>query len=254
MSDKHIRRLERNWKESGAVEDESALIRARIHGDVITTYDVELAAKLGYEAARLALDIAPDEVPSFSVNDLEGKYLIRAMIPVIRTMVEEIDLPRLTKRLPFIDKMVEKPHRWIGCVPEDIEVFGPGFQSEQDYNDEEPELSDLGPDPYLDMLPDDDAPHFVDSSPDYYEDIVQKGSEEALACLNFYYWLQDFEDQAILNYQNLLGLVYDLTHVEKQPCKLHKYLLGNEELYIASIAKEMTPWLMGYSDPVRERQ
>jgi hypothetical protein len=58
--DERTRRLERRWRESGAIEDESAWLRARVRGGDLSPHRLAAAAALGHPAAVLATDrLAP---------------------------------------------------------------------------------------------------------------------------------------------------------------------------------------------------
>ncbi len=55
MSDETLRRLERRWRETGAVEDEAALLAALLRAG-------ELSLSIAHRAARLALTLSADEI------------------------------------------------------------------------------------------------------------------------------------------------------------------------------------------------
>lgn len=54
MTDSRLRELERRFRETGAIEDEAALLLTRERTGQLQYYTVELCAYLGYEPARLA--------------------------------------------------------------------------------------------------------------------------------------------------------------------------------------------------------
>lgn len=55
MSDEKLRELERRWRETGAAQDEAALLRERVRVGVLPRRQLELAAYLGHPAAQEAL-------------------------------------------------------------------------------------------------------------------------------------------------------------------------------------------------------
>lgn len=55
MSDQQLRELERRWRETGALEHEVALLRARVRAGALSPEQVELAAWCGHPGAREAL-------------------------------------------------------------------------------------------------------------------------------------------------------------------------------------------------------
>ena len=63
MSDKQLRELERRWKETGASLDETALLQERLRVGDLDDSRVELAAYLGHPAALLLLGREQDERP-----------------------------------------------------------------------------------------------------------------------------------------------------------------------------------------------
>ena len=63
--------LEDRWRSSGAIEDETALLAARLQAGLLSESRVALAAHAGYEAARRALGAAAPPLPSsFDWEDL----------------------------------------------------------------------------------------------------------------------------------------------------------------------------------------
>ncbi|MEZ6185039.1 MAG: hypothetical protein R3F62_08535 [Planctomycetota bacterium] len=64
MSDEALRHLERRWSESGALEDEVALIRQRLRAGATTQQRVDLAAFLGSPAAAALSACAAQELPA----------------------------------------------------------------------------------------------------------------------------------------------------------------------------------------------
>ncbi|MDC3378943.1 hypothetical protein OAX78_01510 [Planctomycetota bacterium] len=60
MSDGRLRELERQWKESGSVEDEAAFLVERVRVGKITEEKLTLAAYLDHEPAQVALGLGRD--------------------------------------------------------------------------------------------------------------------------------------------------------------------------------------------------
>ena len=50
MSDERLRQLERKWRETGAVEDEAALLRERVRTGGLLPDSLDSAAYCGHEA------------------------------------------------------------------------------------------------------------------------------------------------------------------------------------------------------------
>ena len=61
MSDEQLRQLERRWKETGAIEDEAAWLRARVQSGAVTEDRLRLAAYFGSAAASMALRDPPSD-------------------------------------------------------------------------------------------------------------------------------------------------------------------------------------------------
>src|SRR5581483_5364002 len=80
MSDTELRALERRWRETGALEDEVALLQARRRSGELTTERLELAAYLGSAAAPRILGREPTPPPANLANEIKG--LDRWGIPV----------------------------------------------------------------------------------------------------------------------------------------------------------------------------
>lgn len=125
MSDEHLRELERRWKETGSVEDEDAYLRERVRIGDLTQDKLELAAYLGHQAARRYLGEqapqAPEKLENF-VGHLKswGK----------ETLVRSIVAAALTC-LHLWEKQLPEDHRpqlainaaiaWILCPCENHE-------------------------------------------------------------------------------------------------------------------------------------
>ena len=59
MSDSNLRELERRLRASGSIEDEATWLVARVHAGDLGQSNLELAARLGHEAAALATGQGP---------------------------------------------------------------------------------------------------------------------------------------------------------------------------------------------------
>ena len=68
MSDERLRQLDRRWRETGAIEDEAALLQERVRVGNLRRERLELAALLGSQGAQLATGFrslgAVSELPS----------------------------------------------------------------------------------------------------------------------------------------------------------------------------------------------
>lgn len=73
MSDSNLRDLERRFRASGSAEDEAAWLRARVQAGQLEERKLELAAYLGYGAARIATGEESDGVGAST--DLQGWVL-----------------------------------------------------------------------------------------------------------------------------------------------------------------------------------
>jgi hypothetical protein len=95
VSDEGLRDLERLWKATGSLEDEAAFLRERVRAGRLEPAALELAARLGYAAARAALGTGASESASledvlrgFAACDKEGGLLVRALAVVARRALE----------------------------------------------------------------------------------------------------------------------------------------------------------------------
>lgn len=64
MSDTRLRELERRWRETGAVEDEASFLVERVRSGEVTRERIELSAYCGYEAALRIVPEARHFAPS----------------------------------------------------------------------------------------------------------------------------------------------------------------------------------------------
>jgi hypothetical protein len=63
VADDRLRELERRWRESGTPADELAWLRAALRAGSLERRRLELAAFLGHDTARAALELQPHEDP-----------------------------------------------------------------------------------------------------------------------------------------------------------------------------------------------
>lgn len=95
MSDEHLRELERQWKKTGAVDDEAAYLLERIRVGDLDHAKLELAAFVGHEGARVAAPSAL-RVEALTDNQQVTKFLaqhgrealVRGLIASARHAVE----------------------------------------------------------------------------------------------------------------------------------------------------------------------
>ncbi len=86
MSDEKLRELERRWKESGSVEDESAWLRERVRVGDLAPSKLQLVAELGDPAAQHALGHASVGLAGEEFNGLaswEKEFMIRAGVAAL---------------------------------------------------------------------------------------------------------------------------------------------------------------------------
>ncbi len=120
MSDARLRELERRWRESGAVEDEAALLRERLRQGALGSSRLELAADLGHPGAASALGRAPASAaalvdPGWAVRTAAAgaeaavrcaAAAARACLPLHRWHRPGDDVP---------ERVLETVEAWLDC-------------------------------------------------------------------------------------------------------------------------------------------
>lgn len=75
MSDARLRGLERRWRETGVMADEATFLLERLRVGELTQERLQLAAYLGYEAAKVVLETDAPLVPEDSEDWVNGLKL-----------------------------------------------------------------------------------------------------------------------------------------------------------------------------------
>jgi hypothetical protein len=68
MSDTKLRALERRWKETGTVEDETAYLQERVRAGTLSQETLERAARCGHAAAILVAGVRGPETATSSAR------------------------------------------------------------------------------------------------------------------------------------------------------------------------------------------
>ena len=77
MSDETLRRLERRWRETGAVEDEAALLAALLRAGELSRSALEVAVHLGHEAATSVVGLGVSPASELADPQLRAEGLLR---------------------------------------------------------------------------------------------------------------------------------------------------------------------------------
>jgi hypothetical protein len=92
MNDSDLRDLERAWVDSGSVEDETALLVARVRAGELASEQLVVACQLGHGASGSALLSLGAEAPGAEPfewlqgpEDLEQDFAVRFVLAVVRT-------------------------------------------------------------------------------------------------------------------------------------------------------------------------
>lgn len=114
MADSDLRTLERRFRETGAVEDEAAWLRARVRAGTLDPDRLDLAAWLDHPGARAALGKqAPEQVPG-------PEHWTSVEAPALAAFVERLDAEaRAVCRRALDEKLSEE---WQVAYPDAPEL------------------------------------------------------------------------------------------------------------------------------------
>lgn len=115
MSDERMRQLERRWLESGAEEDETAYLHARVRAGDLPPERLEVAALVGHPAAVAATSgVAQPASPAAVVNALAPHgvdVVLRAGVACLRLVVSS--WAEALPDDPWIPRLLETCERWL---------------------------------------------------------------------------------------------------------------------------------------------
>lgn len=116
MSDERLRELERRWKETGAVKDEAAFLLERVRAGQLPQERLELAARLGVQAANTALGrtatkVVLDEVPVTSAEEAVRMAVAAARVPMPYWLDKHKDTPIAAQAR----EAIERAEKWALC-------------------------------------------------------------------------------------------------------------------------------------------
>ena len=262
MTDASLRDLERRFRASGSVEDESVWLRARLRAGELTSERVELAARLGAEGPRQALDmpalveLAFDQELQRSIEVVSDATergavaLARRFLPVWEReeVFQQIEAnhaePRVAHGLYTPEPPSEPlPSGWRLWARQLIEAREAALVGAP------PSVSVSGLFEQLETLP---------TSP--YAPVSSAHMEEPLTGLRGTFAPDERSDGAIA----LVASSVLLTHLaEGQPLRSFSFSFRSLRQAFTELApwragalvlqQELVPWTLGYSDPVRER-
>ena len=119
MSDAKLRELERQWRESGSIEDEAAYLRERVRAGDLTQERLELAAYFGHAAAGHALP-APLIQAATPANlgwerlEADGpEAVIRGLLAVSRAALNEWERAGRARSRPCAS--IAAVEAWLAC-------------------------------------------------------------------------------------------------------------------------------------------
>lgn len=125
MADDRIRSLERRFKQSGSLDDEAAWLAARNRAGEISDDQLELAADLAHDPARLALNKPPLRYLDLSVwsRELHDRWgqavLVRVALATTRHLLATIrpdELPEgAGEAWGWIENSLGAVDEWVGC-------------------------------------------------------------------------------------------------------------------------------------------
>lgn len=114
MSDERLRTLEQRFRESGQVEDEAAWLVERIRVGGLSRAQLNLAASLGYPAARAALDRSPEHDLGRALEAMRGaerQLRARVALALARFLQERLQRPEWDAPLDRVSEWLANPSR-----------------------------------------------------------------------------------------------------------------------------------------------
>jgi len=116
MSDAKLRELERRWKETGSVEDEAAFLLERVRAGELSQERLELAARLGAQAANTALGrtatkFVVDGLPVTSAEEALRMALAAARVPLPHWLDRHQAAPVAAQAR----EAIERAEKWALC-------------------------------------------------------------------------------------------------------------------------------------------
>lgn len=253
MSDEQLRELERRWKKTETVEDEAAYLRERLRVGELTETQLRLALYLGHPAAQMALNsvdhpriCGDDEVPiKCDLMRFGEETLLRGSLAVAYEALSAhpaelgatvLDLANCISALFFFPSSTPLFQRYHDLV-ESIEGA---------IQDDENEISIRA-----------------------HDELSLEGTRTvsmlgriALGrlCDAMYYHLINKHQEGIKHWQSAIMGEWNIDDASAQIFikghnsihTLTKHVIGADAVNSA-ITAELTPWALGYKDPLRER-
>jgi len=134
VSDERLRNLEQRFHESGQVEDEAAWLVERIRVGGLSRAQLNLAASLGYPAARLALGRPPEHDLGRTLEAMRGterELRARIALALARFLQERLQRPEWAAALARVSEWLAAPSARTAqaCASEDPHEWGeePGW-------------------------------------------------------------------------------------------------------------------------------
>jgi len=113
MADDRLRQLERRFRESGAVEDEAAWLRARVRAGELPEERLRLAARMGQAAAAAALGVPCGELGwRWAASSPEADLRVRCAAAALWVRARPTELMREASAV--LDRLVVQPRKHPG--------------------------------------------------------------------------------------------------------------------------------------------
>ena len=224
MSDADLRELGRRWRETGSVEDEAAWLRARVQAGELEQSRLELAASLGScpaaEAQSSALPVASLRVLLEQISSIGGRVLVRSLMAMGYAV-----LPVWKEEHPLSEEpvpLLSLTDAWlVGSAPDFCERTSARWE---------------------------DATNLMLQSGGYASTRADRAYRLCLHAVSAAAWSCDGDTspaECAIRKQECVSAY-------AEACVGPDSLLS-EDSARAAIATELVPWLLGYSDPVRDR-
>ncbi len=114
MSDEHLRELERRWRASGTVADESAFLAERMRTGQLAPEQVHTLAEMGYPAAMIVIGVTQEwpaqQRLTETLFDLGPQSFCRAILIVLGRLCLELDL---THPPAVVATLIESARAWL---------------------------------------------------------------------------------------------------------------------------------------------